>query len=469
MSTPLRADKVLAREEARQNNGEFGSQKHKAPDFVLEAPVSPREAGIEAAVAGIGEGMRGHYEERFDALSTPEGVALLSGYFTENVGRPYDGSIEADFDRLAELGYDDAATMAKLAREAFTYHGLHEVSSTGITPDRLEVMAQFKPNRNGQGEGWEDEALLNGDLETLRAAIGKNPLDKYRAVAASLGPEKSARLEACLDAGADQKYLIEAEDCDPVMLGAVYNALPKTGKHLAVEIVRNGHDEQSLKTYGAKLASDIPHEMLQGSACKPAHLKAVASAYKTYYMPPEEKLKIYEDLVNAGYTKGSEIRDMVKAAGLENAEDLIRHRKLVEPATAAAYAGVFLRGQSRIQRLEEDELKAVGELARLGYEDPNTLPSFRLARESQWDAPANFKPLPAYASLIASGISKDRAKALSQAGVPVHRIAEFKDAKDAWEAGRPFREQYDAWQQRRVKDGWVKAPMPWQYGPEDCR
>lgn len=467
--TKISATKVQAREDARQDTGEFGfQQRPEAVGVELAFPVSPREAGIEAAVAQIGEGIRPHIEERFDQVSTPEGTALLSDYYVKNAGKSYDGHIEADFDHLAELGYDDIEDLCTKAQGLYSYHGLYEIDKDSISPERLDVLVELKPSQQRSSD-WESEAYKSGDLDALRSAIGKNPLDTYRAIAASLGPEKTERLWACLDAGVDQKNLIEAEDCDPATLGAVYNALPKTYKNLAAAIVRNGHDEQSLKTYGAKLASDIPLEMLQGSACKPAHLKAVCSAHKTYYRPPEEKLKIFEDLVNAGYTKASHIRDMVKAAGLDDAEHLIRHRKLVEPATAAAYADVFLRGQDRMQRLDEDELKAVGVLARFGYEDPKTLPSFHLAREAQWNAPASFKPLPAFASLIASGISKERAQAMSKAGIPVEKIAEFKDAEDIWEAGRPFREAYDQYQARSVERGWVKAPAPWQYGPEDCK
>lgn len=457
MTTPTAAT-VNARENARQSTGEFGYQQKSTDESVaLAAGVSAREAAVEAMARYIGEGVRPEVEARFDRLSTVEGEALLAAYLTSGNKATDDGSYQSDFDNLATLGHRDPETMCSQAKRVFGHDALREIDRRGITPERLEVLADIRPNHY-HSTTWERQAYDTGDLDVLRTAVGKTPLEQYAAVAASLGTDKAERLNACLAAGLGTKHLIEAEDCSPGDLAAMHSALSPSKKNLTADLVRAGHTPETVKTYGVNMAADIDAADLKASRLKPSELKAMYSGSR------HKDVAVLEALHDTGYRKSSDLRDMAAAIGTDHHDALMEARKIAEPADVRAYLPVVARRDK--PHLDTEELNAIRDLSDLGHKTPASIPPIGLHSASQW-ASGSLKELPVMASILKAGVEPRTAAAMSRAGIPAERIAEFKDAPDYWEAGKAFRDGYDKEQTHRVERGWVRSKAPWAFTKDD--
>lgn len=104
-----------------------------------------------------------------------------------------------------------------------------------------------------------------------------------------------------------------------------------------------------------------------------------------------------------------------------------------------------------------EEIAAVAQLHRAGVKTPANVRAF-LAGST---APDWFShpegALVAAGRIFGSGVTHEKYHALIRSGVPVDRVADFKDHADPWEAGKPFRE---AW--ARTRRSWNR-PDTWPY------
>ena len=468
--TTQQSDAVAARRELhRQDSGEFGTQQRLEDQSIVlpAAPSAPtREEVIDMLCRSSGEGMRPALEADFDKAQTPEGEALMCAYYASpRLHHQHVGRISPEsFDTLAELGYTDVGQLTVDGYKVFM-RGMDAVARERIEPERLAVLADIGGHTMQNASSWEKEAYLNADIRDLHrlVSIPQHPgIERYRAIAEMLGPDKADRLQRCIAAGLTTKELVEADDFEPELLAGIRELLPETRKSMTIRIAENGHSPKTVAAYGRQLAEDMPADELLASPLKPSILKAMYSGSKY------RDVKVLEDLHHAGFTKASEIRAMAGVLGTDHPKELARARRQVEPEHAARFLAGF---GSRKTKLDFDDIVAVRKLVRKKITDPQQLADLtsKMHKTVQWKADPSESALGLYAGLVQAGLDKDTIGVMSRAGIPVDKMPEMKDAGDYWAAGAPFREEYEKEQQWKAERKWIRVPMAWEYSEEDYR
>lgn len=454
--------------------GEFKAYGHSDAVPTLGAPAAPAGLDLEAVLAhassSIGPGVVPGMEEQYESVTTGAGRDLLLQKWDARYNRETPGYRNyADYDltpercdQLAVLGYTrlDQFMEDKTSR----FGGIAFVTSNKVTPDRLEVLGRVTLPAH-RWSAWETEALLTADVEDLDALFQTEiptAEEKYLATVALLGPEKYARAKEALAGGLrfHEKGLIESDE-DPSTLARLRNALPdsKRGAWHIVGLAKKGITGDHLKAYGSKACDQFTGPELDASNIKPAVLKSLLAS------GVRGDLAYFRKLSNAGFTKGVDLKDASQAMETTDANILIRARR---HATGEQMA--LFRSATR-KTITPDDAKAIGRLAKAGITNPDQvrerMRGYHPAANRYEDRDVSVLVL--HADVVEAGIAPERLNAMSRAGIPITEAVRLKDAPDLWAAGKPFRDVYEATEQRRFEQHWTREVTPWAFTEDTYR
>lgn len=432
----------------------------------------PLEDLAERAIASYGEGMRPHFEHELSMLENDEARELyrrsLDGRYNTDTGYTFGqagyGSTNADVaNRMVGLGVEDPGKYTTQASKVFGWTST--ALDSGITQERMDVLEQLGTNVN-QWSRWEKEAYLGADVDRLSTVAdipASDRLGRYTATLALLGHRYTARLEEAKKHGLGDKGLIEHDHHSVEKLAALKALLPKS-KQNAYEIGKLADAEvtpELLKTYGAKVCDTFPVLDLKNSPMPPAVLKSLHNGHP--HAQFGELIKLHE----GGFTKGGDLKVLTQTLADLSTKNLIAVRKVADPQQVATWALAVRRN------ITLDDAKAIGELDKHGYGDPQKLkeftPGLHTAANELMDREQSV--IPVWASIVKAGITPEKLKTMTRAGIPVDRAAEYADTSDLWAAGAPFREKIAANRQRRIDTGWTrnKTVDPWVYTEANYR
>lgn len=232
-------------------------------------------------------------------------------------------------------------------------------------------------------------------------------------------------------------------------LAALKALLPKT-KQNALEVgklAEAGVTPELLKTYGAKLCEDFPVLALTTSKLKPAVLKSLQR-------PPHARMQELEELAEGGFTKGTDLKNLLESMNKPTVKQLIAARKAADPYSVAVWSGIMKR------TLSLDDVKAVGVLARHGYGDPTKIkdefgPVILRPANELMDREQSLVAV--WASVAKAGITPEKLRDMTRAGIPLDRAAKFAKSSDLWTEGAQFRKAIAAKRQRQIDQGWTRA------------
>lgn len=459
--------------------GEFKAHAHS--DAVLTLPAPAPEEAVQGQGTLYPEDVFAHGAERngpgvvpalerqYEATMTETGRQLLLQKYDAHYNpdseyrgaRPSYELTPQRCDQLAELGYADIRQIGP--DRVKNLYGVDSIAKHQITPDRLEVIGRLKRHES-QWSGWEKEAFLTvpvEDLDALTSTEIPTIQEKYLATVALLGTDKYRRAKAALGAGLRRFGLIEAKEHSPEMLHNLEQALPAS-KQNALQILQladHGITADHLKKYGTKACETFTGQELDASDMKPAVIKALVSS------GVRGDLAYYRQLNQAGYTKGTDLKDASRALETTDVTTLSRAR---QHATGEQMA-VFKSATKKAITLTD--ARAIGRLANAGITEPDQLKPWLTSIHPEANRYINRDQsiLALHADLISAGVTPERLGEITRAGIPITDAAAHAKTKDLWAAGKTFRDEYATTEQRRFEEKWIREPKPWAYTEENYR
>ncbi|QOD05650.1 hypothetical protein [Pseudarthrobacter sp. BIM B-2242] len=453
--------------------GEFKAYGHSDAVLSLPAPAPsdaihgegtlyPEDVFAHAA-AYSGPGVVPAVERQYAMTTTETGRQLLlqklDAYYnreSEYAGsRPSNDLTPQRCDQLAELGYTDIRQVS--GGKVKNLYGINSITENGITPDRLEIIGRFKRHES-QWSAWEKEAYLTAPVEDLDALTSTDlptPKDEYLATMALLGTEKYTRARDAMAVGIKFRGLIEADHHSPELLHGLYQALPTTKSNAwnIVQLADKGITPDHLKKYGTKACETFSGKDLDASGLKPAVIKGlVASGVRG-------DLAYYRQLHTAGYTKGSDLKDASRALETTDVTTLTRARRHASGEQMALFKGATKK------KITLDDARAIGRLAKAGIDEPDQLRTWTTSihAEANRYIDRDQSLLAIHADFIEAGVTPERLGEITRAGIPVTEAAAHAKTQDLWAAGKTFRDEYAATEQRRFEQRWIREPKPWAF------
>lgn len=449
--------------------GEFTAFGHSdaVPSLGAPAPAKALDAETIFALAAehTGPGVVPELERQYEAATTDTGRDLLlqkwDSYY--NPASTY-ASRQSSYDltpercdRLGELGYTD---LEQVSLPQLKNIGLVAITRHGITPDRLELINRLAMPEYRWSD-WEKEAVLTADVDDLDALIQNTEIptleDKYLATVALLGPEKYNRAKEALAGGLrfHEKGLVES-DLDPGDLARLRNALPdsKRGAWHIIGLAEKGITGEHLKSYGSKACETFSGPELDASGIKPAVIKSLVSS------GVRGDLAFYRRLSDGGFTKGSDLKDAAGALETNDVAALVRARKHATGEQMAVF-----KAATR-QKITLVDAQAIGRLAKAGITEPDQLRAWSSTIHKEANKYVDLdgdSKLAIHADVVDAGITPEHLALMSRAGIPVTEAPRHKNTKDLWAAGKPFRDNYEANEQRRLEQRWIREAQPWAF------
>jgi hypothetical protein len=393
------------------------------------------------------EGGRDLFLQRTDAVYNPDSPYRLD---YGDYGRPTGAQCEA----LAGLGYENINQFGPDLMKNFPGHDA--LIENGIGPERLELLATL-PRPSFAWSDWEKEAYFQAPLDQLDEDIPnplKAPRPAYEKTVTLLQPERAKRIREAYETGIWDKPLIEAEDYPLPVLADLRDALPssKRGHWHITRLADKGITGRHLRDYGVKAAERFTGKELDDSGIEPAAVRSVLAN------APHAELDDVAKLAAGGFSRGRELRATATAMGTSDADTLIEARKYATGEQLAVYR------HGRRDPLTAEDAKAVGELFAAGIDDPRKLDQWAIEVHTQG---AKWRPgasvFRTYADVITAGISPAKLGKMTRAGIPMHEAARHKDAEDLWAAGKPFRDEYQADQDRLIGTPFARQRRMWVY------
>lgn len=453
--------------------GEFKAYGHSDAVLTLPAPAAADAVNGEGtlfpedvfahAADHSGPGLVPALERQYAMTATEAGRQLLlqkyDAYYnrqSEYAGtQPSYDLTPQRCDQLAELGYTDVRQVG--TDRVKNLYGINSIAENSITPDRLELIGRLKRHES-QWSAWEKEAYLSAPVEDLDALTSTDiptPKDEYLATMALLGTEKYTRARDAMAAGLKFRGLIEADHHSPELLHGLYQALPTTKSNALniVQLADKGITADHLKKYGTKACETFSGKDLDSSGLKPAVIKGLVSS------GVRGDLAYYRQLHQAGYTKGSDLKDASRALETTDVTALTRARRHATGEQMAVFKGALKKA------ITLDDARAIGRLAKAGITEPDQLKPWvsSIHAEANRYIDRDQSILAIHGDLIEAGVTPERLGEITRAGIPVTEAAAHAKTKDLWAAGKTFRDEYAATEQRRFEQRWIREPKPWAY------
>lgn len=457
--------------------GQFAATAHGESGLSLLPPATPTGDGLDAetviasAARIIGPGIVPELERQFGEAKTAGGRQLLlqsvdSRYNRDSVYERVDSMAGLDAkraDQLTELGYTNVGQFSHTKLR--NLNGISSVVRHGIEPDRLAFIGKLNRGEYHWSR-WEKEIILTApvaDLENLIVSNkGKSHEEKYIATVALLGPTKEARARQAIAAGIrpGETGLIEAERHAPETLIALRDELPETKRSAAyiVELADRGITGEHLKQYGAKACEAFSGAELDAAEIKPAVLRSLVSS------SIQTDLASYRKLHEAGYTKSADLKAASDAMRTVDIKTLAAVRKYADGRTLQAFAAKL--GTS----LSKADARAIGRLGKAGITEPAQLRPWTAAAHNEANRfIERGTALGLHADIVAARITPERLGEMTRAGIPVNEAPGLKNAPDLWAAGKPFRERWEADQERKFQQRWIREAQPWAFTEDTYR
>mgnify|MGYP000923234590 CR=1 FL=1 len=234
--------------------------------------VSPtdRELATEIDRSDLPEWEKGNLKEALARCTTQDGKRLFINARNSAYGLSPSQSSE-----LAGRGFDHVSYQKALdsgiSRQALI--------SKDIGPERADRIARLGLSRMFSERGWYQDGIAVADYATLDQVgdpnNGWSSTDRYRALAAAISPEHGARVDEAIAHGLTERSLIEATEHPVHVLAGLRRAARRRKPWEIRNLADMGHDYDSVKNWGLRLADQFGRDELESTGADPKQLRAV--------------------------------------------------------------------------------------------------------------------------------------------------------------------------------------------------
>lgn len=393
----------------------------------------------------------------------------LEAFTTENAKNLYLDFISSPGDNHARrdeittladtLGYTSSAQTAEVPLGTLIRHQLR--------PERLPHLIKHLGSAGDWNHRWvthgqwDAEGMEKATPEALDAAFAATA-NVYTALAIAADPSREYRIRACVDLGVKDIILIESM-IDPELLADLTDAAGiRTMPHAVIELAKGGFTGAKVRAYGPIACQRYGLQQLSGAKHAGA-IRSLTSAFPSTF-PPAPTLEDLQALIKAGYTSRALVYRICDNFGLERN----RVESIPDLITVAAHVTATEVESLRFihrGKLSVEEALACRILIDAGLNSMEAVTDYtsRVHLRSQHGEARQQSTLSLLAAVVEAGISPECFGQLSRAGIPIS-VMPSVDRRDVWAAGRRYRRQVQAAEERSFEQGFSRQePRPWEF------
>ena len=308
---------------------------------------------------------------------------------------------------------------------------------------------------------WDAEGMEKATPKALDAAFAATA-NVYTALAIAADPSREDRIRACVDRGVKDIALIESQ-IDPELLADLTAAAGiRTTPDAVIELAKGGFTGAEVRAYGPIACQRYGLQQLSSVKYAGA-IRSLTSAFPSTFSPAPT-LEDLNTLIKAGYTSRTLVYRMGDNFGLERNRveaipDLITVAAHVTAAEVESLRFIH-RG-----KLSVEEAPACRILIDAGLNSMEAIVEYtsRVHVRSQQGEARQYSTLTLLAAVAEAGISPERFGQLSRVGIPIS-VMPSVDGRDVWAAGRRYRRQVQAVEERSFEQGFSRRePRPWEF------